>query len=180
MLIFIPTYILLAFASWSALAFPFSGSNENGNGHVKFFRSFLADLHIAAPRLAARKRSLSSSIRMARDDGHDAMDCGPNSKSDSKSTSLGNMGSDPTIVSIPKNYNYPTPTSTGVLPAIAKRRFHGHKAVKPSIFERDDPSASSDPTENPITVGDIVARYLQQRAASRKRASRPRTSRGYN
>jgi hypothetical protein len=146
---------------------------------VKFFRSFFADLHIAALRLAAQKRSLSSSIRMARDDGV-AMDCGSNSKSNSKSTSKGNMSPDPTIVSIPKNYMYPTATSTGVLPAIAKRRFHGHKKVKPSIFERDDPSASSDSTKKPITVGDIVANYLQQRAASRKRASRPRTSRGYN
>ena len=39
MLIFIPTYVLLALASWSALAAPIkvSKSNENGNSHMIFF-----------------------------------------------------------------------------------------------------------------------------------------------
>jgi hypothetical protein len=48
--------------------------------------------------------------------------------------------------------------------------------VLSSIFERDDPPRVT--TREPITVGDIVANYMKQRAASRKRAMRPKTSRG--
>jgi hypothetical protein len=66
----------------------------------------------------------------------------------------------------------------GIGPAItpySRRHFRSRRKVshsnshKPSIFERDD-----------RTIDANLARHLQQRAASRKRAMRRRTSRGAN
>ena len=43
MLIFTYAYVLLALASWSALAVPLFGPDKgNGNSHMKFFRHFVA------------------------------------------------------------------------------------------------------------------------------------------
>ena len=70
---------------------------------------------------------------------------------------------------------------TTALPLIARRRSRGlmrrgHKASKaPSIFDRDDLPSATGTTNKPITFGDALANYLQQRrTASRKRATRSR------
>ena len=74
-----------------------------------------------------------------------------------------------------------TTTATGPAPAIARR--HSRRPMgrgsknSPSIFERDEEPAT--PSGNPITVGDILNTYLNQRAAARKRAPRPRTTRNF-
>jgi hypothetical protein len=189
MLIFLPNYILLALASWSVLAVPLSGSdyhNENGNSHRNFSDPSLLGLHIAA--LAAQKRSLSSGSsnlmgRQGQRGGGESpmttMDCDHKSKSDSKSTSKDDINNPATPLRFPDTMT-PTPTTSTGLPTISRRRFRSPMKrdgkVSPSIFERDDPHS----TREPITVGDIVADYLKRRAATRKRAMRPKTSRGAN
>jgi hypothetical protein len=63
------------------------------------------------------------------------------------------------------------------LPSIARRRSRSptrrkSNKVPPSIFDRDDTPRATIPEP---TVGDIVADYLKQRTASRKRAVEPET-----
>ena len=164
----------------------------------------LLDLHIAA--ISAPKHSLSSSIHMDRrmvwtgesrgtgpeyippktasssqpaDNGSPPPDCGSMPSKDDKSDSKAKdtllvSGATPIIATAA-----PTKTSTGPGPA-ARRHFRGSmrrdSKASPSILGRDDPATIA--SNNPITVGDIVDHLIRQRAASRKRAERPRTSRG--
>jgi hypothetical protein len=118
---------------------------------------------------------------------HDStMDCESKSKSQKDDGKTNVEQYDYTGVSLPVNSN-PNPTSTapgpGPAPVIARRRFRSpmrrDRGDRPSIFERDDASSTA-ASENPITVGDIIESYLRQRAAARKRAPSPRTSRNFN
>jgi hypothetical protein len=109
------------------------------------------------------------------------MDCGPKSTSNSKSTSKEDRGNDDNFSGLMTTTPLAGP---GLLATGATRRDfrspmrRGSKVPKtPSISERDDPSATSG-SNKPITVGDVVAHYLKQGAASRKCAMRTKTSRG--
>ena len=161
----------------------------------------LLDLHIVA--IAAQKKALFASIPVNENNywgvgpalppsyqtdshpsGKDSTppDCGSKSKppphSDDKSDSKGNSphvtGATPVTDTTAK------PTNNGPGPAIARRHFRGRmrrdSKASPSILGRDDPATIA--SNNPITVGDIVDHLIRKRAASRKRAERPRTSRG--
>jgi len=60
MRIIISAYVFLAFASWSALAAPFSGferDDKNGNSHTNIFRSF-----VVRPTLCRSCRSAETSV----------------------------------------------------------------------------------------------------------------------
>ena len=110
-------------------------------------------------------------------------DCGSKSKppphsgdkSDSKGNSPDVTGATPVIATAA-----PLKTNTGPGPAIARRHFRDrmrrNNKASPSILGRDDPATIA--SNNPITFGDIVDHLIRKRAASRKRAERPRTSRG--
>jgi len=109
-------------------------------------------------------------------------DCGSKSKSrphsDDKSDSQGNSPYDGGATAV--TGTTATPTNTGPGPAIARRHFRSRmrrdSKASPSILERDDPATVA--SKNPITVEDLLDHLIGQRAASRKRAERPRTSRG--
>ena len=110
------------------------------------------------------------------------MDCDSKHKHEHKHDDNTNDNKIVSGSSIDPNSNEPNPTSTTGLPTIARRRFRSPIRRDPdnnSIFERDVPSSTTT-AGKPTTVGDIVAQYLQQKTASRKRAMRPRTSRGAN
>jgi hypothetical protein len=103
------------------------------------------------------------------------MDC--DSKSQSKSQSEG--GGDPAETTIPVG----TQTVTGPGPALAISRRRpmrrgGHNSPD-SIFERDG-AQTAGASSNPITFGDVLSHYLQQRSAAPKRAMSPKTSRSYD
>jgi hypothetical protein len=112
-----------------------------------------------------------------------AIDENGTTDNNSKNTNPGTTGNS-------KNPNSTTSPVSGGPPAIAKRRFRSSmrrsngkvsKTSKPSIFEREGPSSPTITAREPATIGDIVTRYLEQRAALRKRANgamSPRTSRG--
>ncbi|KAF8495776.1 hypothetical protein F5888DRAFT_1804747 [Russula emetica] len=183
MLIFISAYVLLALASWSALAAPLSGSGpDNGN---------------------AQKRSLSSPVLMGRQqppapgfsngpgpaldliptsDGgpsspSSTMDCEDKSKHHDHDKNNDNQDSPTTVNQIQSQ----TAVTPGLGPAIARRRFRSpmRRDNKPSIFERDNAPTTGAPS-NSITVSDVINYYLGQKAAARKRAQSPRTSRDFN
>ncbi len=72
-------------------------------------------------------------------------------------------------------------TPAGPPPAIARRgpRPTWGSEGSPDIFDRDG-SPTRSRRSNPITVGDIFARYLRRALAGQKRAAKPRTSRDFN
>ena len=109
--------------------------------------------------------------------GDSTMDCDSKPKSH-KDDSKTHDDKNSTPTADPSSYQGPTATTTGPTPAIARRRFprpmRRDKNDSPSIFERDEADSG-----NPITVGDIVKSYLNQRAAARKRAPSPRTTRNF-
>ncbi|KAF8495777.1 hypothetical protein F5888DRAFT_539797 [Russula emetica] len=184
MLIFISAYVLLALASWSALAAPLSGSEpDNGNAQKHSLSSSIltgrqqpspdeigpitpVGFGLVSPPGNSGPPSQSSTTMDCDDDKHKHHDKTDNDQN-SASPTIANMNLEP------------TPTGPG--PAIARRRFRSptRRDRKPSIFERDDAPTTGASTP-PITVGDIINHYLGQRAAARKRAQSPRTSRDFN
>ena len=112
------------------------------------------------------------------------MDCDSKDKDKDKK-----KDSEKTVYGVPISELNLTPTSssvttsTGPAPAVARRHFRSPMRRSgrdsPNIFERDDAPTTA-ASGNPITVADVLRNYLQQRAASRKRAMSPKTSRGYD
>ena len=119
-----------------------------------------------------------------------SMDCDSKSKDDKPDyNNIGATGvqlttadqnSNSTTTNVNKNSN--STTTTAGLPIVARRRFHRpmRRGEVLNIFERRDGPSKTTTSSKPITVSDVLVHYLKQRAASRKRATRPRTSRRAN
>ena len=115
------------------------------------------------------------------------MDCDPehkghHHKDDDHKDDHDNNNNDDDGGNNPNNFVYSN-LATPDLPTIARRRIRGstsrHSTKTPSIFERDDPSTAN-MSNNHNRIADAVANYLKERAASRKRAMKPKTSRETN
>jgi hypothetical protein len=117
---------------------------------------------------------------------HDSttMDCDPKDKSH-KGDGKTNDDQQPTTIQPDPDANptTTTTTATGPAPAIARRRFRRpmrrDSVNARSIFERDG-APNTVASGNPITVSDILKSYMKPKAATRKRAPSPRTTRNFN
>jgi hypothetical protein len=195
--ILIPAYVLLALAGWSALAAPLpkpegdielaqrqSLSSSILTGRQTINLGALGPGPEAGPGLEA-----GPGPEVFPDDlPTTTMDCDPEDKGrhhkdDNHKDDHDNSNNNNVNGNNPNNFVYAN-LATPVLPTIARRRIRGstsrHRKPKtPSIFERDDPSTTK-VSNNHDRIADAVVNYLKQRAASRKRAMKPKTSRGTN